>query len=255
MGNERQLLQTVRERQGDSRLFTVGIGSAPNSYFMRNIAEQGKGSFTYIGNVNEVQARMEELYTKLENPMLTDIRFSLSSGYDAEIFPDPIPDLYLGEPVSLVAKAAEVPEQFVLSGYYGGRYWETELITKAAGESEGISIRWARRKIKALMDSLDGGADKEEVRKNVIATALQHHLVSRYTSLVAVDVTPAKAENVQMNSKLAKTNLPSGWQYNKVFDLPQTATVSGLCFALGGLALFLSFIIWILVVREKGRAC
>ena len=255
VGNEQQLFQTVRAQLGDSRLFTVGIGSAPNSYFMRNIAERGKGTYTYIGNVNEVQTRMEELYTKLENPMLTDIRFSLSSGDDAELFPDPIPDLYLGEPITLVARVAEMPEQLVLSGYYGGRYWETQVVSRAAGASEGISIRWARRKIKALMDSLDGGADKEEVRKDIVATALQHHLVSRYTSLVAVDITPARPENMQMNSKLAKTNLPSGWQYNKVFGLPQTATVSGLCFALGGLALLLSCIILILAAKERGRSC
>ena len=105
------------------------------------------------------------------------------------------------------------------------------------------------------MDSLDGGADKNEGRKDVIATALQHHLVSRYTSLVAVDVTPTRPENEQLNSKPTKTNLPRGWQYNKVFDLPQTATVSGLCYALGGLAMLLSFIILILAARERERSC
>ena len=105
------------------------------------------------------------------------------------------------------------------------------------------------------MDSLDGGADKDEVRKNVIATALQHHLVSRYTSLVAVDVTPSRPEHENMNSKMAKTNLPKGWQYNKVFDLPQTATVAELCFILGALALLLSLIVCILAARERGKSC
>ena len=79
----------------------MGIGSAPNSYFMRNIAERGKGIFTYIGNVKEVQERMKELYTKLEKPLLTDVRLSLSNQADVEMFPDPIPDLYLGEPMTL----------------------------------------------------------------------------------------------------------------------------------------------------------
>jgi len=253
VGNEQQLFQTVRERLGDSRLFTVGIGSAPNSYFMRNIAERGKGTFTYIGDVKEVNERMQELFLKLENPLLTDIRITGFSS--AEIFPDPIPDLYLGEPVTLVARTEEVPEQFSLSGYYAGRYWETEINARTAGESQGISIHWARQKIKSLMDSLDGGADKDEVRKNVIVTALQHHLVSRYTSLVAVDVTPSRPEDENMNSKMAKTNMPKGWQHNKVFNLPQTATVSELCFILGALALLLSIIIWILVIREKEKSC
>ena len=255
VGNEQKLFQTVRERLGDSRIFTVGIGSAPNSYFMRNIAERGKGTFTYIGNVKEVKERMQELYTKLENPMLTDIKLSLSNRADVEMFPDPIPDLYLGEPVTLVARTDAVPDQFILSGYIAGRYWQKEINARAAGESEGISILWARQKIKSLMDSLDGGADKDEVRKNVLATALQHHLVSRYTSLVAVDVTPSRPEYEKMNSKMAKTNLPKGWQYNKVFNLPQTATVSELCLILGGIALVLSAIIWILVAKEREKSC
>jgi Ca-activated chloride channel family protein len=251
VGNEQQLLQTVRERLGDSRIFTIGIGSAPNSYFMRNIAERGKGTFTYIGDVKEVQERMEELYTKLENPMLTDVRLSISNQAEMEMFPDPIPDLYLGEPLTLVASTENVPEQFLLSGYYAGRYWEAEIKSRTAGGSDGISILWARQKIKSLMDSLDGGADQDEVRKNVLETALQHHLVSKYTSLVAVDVTPSRPEHENMNSKMAKTNMPKGWQYNKVFDLPQTATVAELCFILGTLALLLSLIVWFLAARER----
>jgi Ca-activated chloride channel family protein len=103
------------------------------------------------------------------------------------------------------------------------------------------------------MDSLDGGADKDAVRANVIATALQHHLISRYTSLVAVDVTASRPEYENMNSKMVKTNLPKGWQYNKVFNLPQTATVSELCLLLGALALLLSLIIGLLALREKAK--
>ena len=255
VGNEQYLFQMTRERLGDSRLFTVGIGSAPNSYFMKNIAERGKGTFTYIGDVKEVKDRMEELYTKLENPLLTDIRLSFSNRADTEMFPDPIPDLYLGEPVTLVARTGEVPEKFVLSGYFAGRFWETEINAKGAGESDGISILWARQKIKSLMDSLDGEADPEEVRKNVLATALRHHLVSKYTSLVAVDVTPSRPQHENVNGKMVKTNLPKGWQYNKVLDLPQTATVAELCFILGALALLLSLIIWVLVAREREISC
>jgi len=255
VGNEKQLFKIVRERLGDSRIFTVGIGSAPNSYFMRNIAERGKGIFTYIGDVKEVQERMKELYTKLENPLLTDVRLSLSNQADVEMFPAPIPDLYLNEPVTLVAKTDDVPEQFVLSGYYAGRYWEAEINSRKTGGSEGISILWARQKIKSLMDSLDAGADKDEVKKNVVETALQHHLVSRYTSLVAVDVTPSRPGHASLNSKMTKTNLPKGWQYNKVFNLPQTATVSELCFILGTLALLLSLIVWFLAAREWKRLC
>lgn len=43
VGNEENLLTTIDSRLGDSRLFTVGIGSAPNSYFMSRAAVMGRG--------------------------------------------------------------------------------------------------------------------------------------------------------------------------------------------------------------------
>ena len=48
VSNEASLMQLIEQRLGDTRLFTVGIGSAPNSYFMTEAAEMGKGTFTYI---------------------------------------------------------------------------------------------------------------------------------------------------------------------------------------------------------------
>ena len=101
------------------------------------------------------------------------------------------------------------------------------------------------------MDSLDGGVDKDEVRKEVIDTALQHHLVSKYTSLVAVDVTPSRPAGEPLNRAAARTNLPKGWQYEKVFGLPQTGTVAELCFIQGMIALLLSGFIFILARRRN----
>jgi len=251
VGNEQRLFEIVRERLGETRIFSIGIGSAPNSYFMKNIAERGKGDFIHIGKVAEVRERMEQLFRKLENPLLTDIR--LAGNPFVEMFPETIPDLYLGEPLTFVAKADEVPDSLKLSGYFAGRLWEREINARNAGESYGISVLWARQKIKNLMDSLDGGADRDLVRQAVIATGLEHHLVSRYTSLVAVDITPARPGFENLSSETVKTNMPRGWQYGKVFGLPRTATVSRLCLFLGGMALFLSGIIWLLLMREKAK--
>ena len=58
VGNEAQLFGIIKQRLGDTRLFTVGIGSAPNSHFMTKAAEFGHGTFTYIGDVREVEEKM-----------------------------------------------------------------------------------------------------------------------------------------------------------------------------------------------------
>ena len=72
------MFEDIARQLGDQRLFTIGIGSAPNSYFMRKAAELGRGSFTYIGDVSEVGERMKELLRKLEEPAVTDIARALA---------------------------------------------------------------------------------------------------------------------------------------------------------------------------------
>ena len=74
VGNEAQLFKLIADKLGDSRLFTVGIGSAPNSYFMSKAAQSGRGTFTYIGNVDEVKDKMASLFAKLESPVLKGVQ-------------------------------------------------------------------------------------------------------------------------------------------------------------------------------------
>ena len=77
VGNEAALFRLIEQQLGPTRLFTVGIGSAPNSYFMRHAAKFGRGTFTYIGHHREVQEKMGQLFEKLEHPIVTDIERAL----------------------------------------------------------------------------------------------------------------------------------------------------------------------------------
>jgi len=104
----------------------------------------------------------------------------------------------------------------------------------AYGDETGIHKLWARQKIAGLMDRLREGTDRGEVRSAVVAVALQHHLVSAYTSLVAVDVTPTRPEESPSRTANVPVTLPAGMVYEKVFGgLPKTATPAPLYLALG----------------------
>src|SRR5262249_9630203 len=65
---------------------------------------------------------------------------------------------------------------------------------------------WARRKIEALNDS-----QGEAARQQVVELALAHHLVSQFTSLVAVDHTPSGVPLQNCESQAVPVNLPEGW--------------------------------------------
>jgi Ca-activated chloride channel homolog len=240
VGNEAQLFATIRDRLGDSRLFTIGIGSAPNSHFMREAARLGGGTFTFIGSTAEVQEKMVALFGKLESPALTDIRLEWPDGSSADVVPERIPDVYLGEPVTVALRAATLPPRLVLRGHLGLDQWERELTPNVGEAGSGLSVHWARGKIAALLDERRPGTPDHEIRDAVLALALAHHLVTPYTSLVAIDVTPVRPGSDPLVSHALKTNLPHGWDYTAVFGLGQGATDGPFNIAIGLTALLIA---------------
>lgn len=241
VGNEEELFKLIGERLGDSRLFTIGIGSAPNSYFMSKAAETGRGTFTYIGNVDEVAQKMGALFSKLESPVLKNIKIDWPAA--AEAWPVRVPDLYAGEPLFLSVKLNGWGKEINISGERNGQPWQARLNLQEQGKpAEGVAKLWARAKIVALMDGERAGVSAEEVRQKVVEVALTHSLVSKHTSLVAVELKPARPAGENLKSGAMPTHLPEGWKEEGVFgELPRTATPADLHLLLGVLALFAAF--------------
>ena len=216
VGNEDQVLAEIGKSLGRSRLFTVGIGSAPNSYLMEHIATLGRGTFTHIGSESEVEQRVTELFNKLESPVMTDLRATVE-GANVETWPNPVPDLYTGEPVVLTAVTDAKAGTIKLEGRMGATPWTTTLDLASAIDGNGVSKLWARSKISAVEALRYKGANEGDVDAEVLKVALAHHLVSRLTSLVAVDVTPSRPTDETLTSHDMPTNLPHGWNFEKVF--------------------------------------
>jgi Ca-activated chloride channel homolog len=245
VGNDDELFKIIHAKLGDSRLFTVGIGSAPNSHFMAKAAAFGHGTFTYIGKITEVRERMTELFSKLENPVLTNIKVALPGALPGETWPERMPDLYAGEPIMLAAALQGAAGEAVFKGEVNGDNWSTSLPLGASKGEAGIGVLWARKKIGALTDSEQRGAQADGTKQAIVKLGLDHHLVTKYTSLVAVDVTPTRPADAALKTAAVPTNLPAGWDYQAVFgELPRTATPATLNLLLGAAALLLSALLW-----------
>ncbi len=235
VGNEDELLQLINHRLGDSRLFTVGIGSAPNSYFMSRAAAMGRGTFAYIGKGTEVTEKMTRLFAKLEHPVISDLQLRpVGSDQEIEGYPSPLPDLYLGEPLVAAVKSDWENVTLRLTGLRLGQPWETLIDTSTYGRREGIGALWARKKIRFQMESLALGADPAKVREEVLKIAMEHHLVSKYTSLVAVDNVVSRPAEASEKEVAVKTQLPQGWKAAAVFGGgAKTATPASLHMLIG----------------------
>ncbi len=240
VGNEDALFKMIQEKLGDTRLFTVGIGSAPNSWFMSKAAQTGRGTFTYIGRIEEVKEKMGALFAKLESPVVKGVRIDWPG--KAESWLARVPDLYLGEPVQVsVALDKAVQGDVRISGLRGDAPWAATLALDKAERGSGLGVLWAREKIQSLVDSLREGATEDDVKPKVVEIAIEHHLASKYTSLVAVDKTPVRPADADLKGGAMPTNLPQGWNYAAVFgELPKGATDSTWHLLLGAIAMLLA---------------
>jgi len=252
VGNEEMLFKLVEQHLGETRLFTVGIGSAPNGWFMRKAAEAGRGSFTFISALHEVNEKMTRLFRKLELPQVTDIAVEWPGGIVAQSYPQTIPDLYAGEPIFVKARlsgVARASDFVVVSGNSPMGRWSAEVPVGIDEPGNGIAALWARARIEDLMDKKRRGADEESIRRAVIDTAIEHHLVSRYTSLVAIDKTPVRPSGAALDKEQLASRLPYGQGGNSIVAFPATATSAG-AHRLNGLILFALALLLLLFLRS-----
>lgn len=214
IGNEQQLFAQIQDQLGDSRLFPVGIGSAPNSFFMSRAAKFGRGTFVQIGDTSEVTKRMGSLFAAIDSPVLTDLKSSVTGAS----FPSRLPDVYQGDPVISIAKlkTQDLPTTLDITGNLAGAVWQESKTISQAEDANGLSVLWARAKIADLEESRFDRATAANIDTQILQTALSHHIVSRLTSLVAVDVTPSRPKSNRLNRAQVPTMLPEGWDFGKV---------------------------------------
>ncbi|KEF30933.1 Inter-alpha-trypsin inhibitor domain protein [Marinobacter nitratireducens] len=250
VGNEAALFRQIRTGLKNQRLFTVGIGSAPNMHFMREAARWGRGTYTAIQDPSDVRGPLDTLFSAMESPVLTniDVQWPGQTG-QAESFPRRPGDLFAGDPLIQVVRGSAPAGELKISALKAdGSTWQKTLDLQQAAEGVGIGRQWAREKIDSLLDAgnLTGG----EVDKALVTElAVAHGLMSPYTSFVAVDETPVRGQTDPLSTEQLPTLLPKG-STSGMLRYPQTATYGPLMTALGLTGLMFAAAIVLLQRRE-----
>lgn len=244
LSNEKEMMAEIAAHGGRSRVFMVGIGSAPNNFLMRRMAEAGRGTYTNIGDGSEVMAKMTALADRLKAPAMHDLSVRVE-GSPLELTPRRLPDLYAGEPLVLLGKGEALQGKLVVSGLIGDKAWSQTVDLGQAQESPAVARLWASRSVADVEAQRWSGQIAEDVADEEIARlGLAYDLVTTQTSLVAVDETPARPEGTTLTREDLPLLLPKGWDFDALLgrnapvaaagmllpdqqqemDLPQTAT-------------------------------
>jgi Ca-activated chloride channel family protein len=191
VGNDDVIVSAARGNLGTNRIFSVGIGAAPNRALLEQIAAVGRGFASYL-NLSESAANVgEDLVRRTAFPYLTDIKIEWNGLAVGAVTPAAIPDVYAGMPL-VVSGVYTQPgrAKIMVSARSAGRRvqipLEVSLPTRV--DDEPVAALWARKRVDEL-EFLAGDNLTDSTISQITELGLGFHMVTAYTSFVAVDRT------------------------------------------------------------------
>jgi len=188
IGNEAQILGAVHDHLGAARVFSFGVGSAPNRYLMNRMAKLGNGAVAYLGLNDDGGDVMDRFFARVSHPVLTDITVDWGDLDARDVVPARIPDLFVGRPVIVTGRFdGEEPTEIRVEGRAADDIVRATFdVTPASDTHAALRPVWARLAIAELADRATYDPDVE-LPQRITEIALEHGLMSAYTSFVAVD--------------------------------------------------------------------
>ncbi len=197
IGNEAAITAAIRERLGSGRVFGCGVGSSPNRFLIEGMAFSGRGASLFIRHDGNARKAMEEFYSYVDAPVLTDIQLGFEGVEIMETAPRNLPDLFAGQPLAVIAKYDRPGSgKLTIKGNLaGGKTYETSVDIALPQEEKGngvLATLWARRKI-AEIELFGSGLmgdiayTPDSVKEKITRLGLAYRIMTKFTSFVAVD--------------------------------------------------------------------
>ncbi|KAL4613812.1 hypothetical protein ACB092_07G007900 [Castanea dentata] len=188
--DERRICDTMKNYLRDGRpicprIFTFGIGSFCNHYFLRMLATIGRGQYDAAYDIDSVEFRMQRLFNRALSPIFSNITVDILDDLnEVEVYPFHIPDLSSESPLTV-------------SGRYRGNFPD---IIKAKGVLADLSNYMIDLKVEKAKD-----IPIDRVAKMSIQTAV----ASEYTHMVLCEIVGGKTAKESSGVK-EKTVDPKG---------------------------------------------
>jgi len=202
------------------RVVSVGIGTATNMAYLKEIARETKGVSLAVYPGEDYDTVASTLAGYLAGPVLTDIEVTVDGKALADVLG--ITDVYASMPASLALRITEPevnwPENIQLVGMDSkGKKSVLVLDMKDVGECLFAHQIWAKEKLR----------DRDLSAEDIVALSLKFGVLCSATAFVAVhlkDVPGAKPERIAI-----PVDLPHTWDYERIFgeEVPVGGVISG----------------------------
>ncbi|MBZ5713252.1 VIT and vWA domain-containing protein [Nannocystis pusilla] len=188
----RSLVARQRAAGRRARVFGLGIGESPNSHLIATLAAAGDGAALHVRQPADLTGAGQIIERTIDAPVLTDVALQWDSPVPRDLSAALPPDLLASHPLVVHGRyAGAAPTEVRLLARVGERSVTFPVEVVTSSESAPTLARlWARDRIAALdltRMTATSAETEQHARAEILRLGLQHHLVTQFTSLVAVD--------------------------------------------------------------------
>jgi Ca-activated chloride channel family protein len=198
-GNDKEIVWLIQKLRSKTRWFPFGTGNEVNRFLIDAIATEGGGEPDYVLLNSSAEAVGKKFYERISTPVLTDIKLAFEGLKVSEIYPQGLADLWAQRPLVMTGKYTQPGKgKAVLTGYSAGKPYRQEMDVDFPAENndnDALQSIWARAKVNELTrKSRIFTKGDDALKTQVENTALKYHIMSPFTSFVAVDETKGVKE-------------------------------------------------------------
>ena len=208
VGNESAVFARLQKEGGDTRVFTVGIDTAVNAAFLQRVASLGGGTCTCVVPGEALEDALRGIGREIGAPLVVDVKID---GAD-ELAPARVPDLFTGRAATVFFRIKKGKSVSVSGTYADGKAFK-ETVKPRSIELPAIDHLWARARVTDLEDRfrLETG-EQDKIRKEIIALAIDHTLLTRFTSFVVVDESEIVNKGGEGHKVVQPVQMPALWE-------------------------------------------
>jgi Ca-activated chloride channel family protein len=197
------------------RLFTFGVGYDVNTALLDKLAAENSGVADYIEPKEDLEIKFSNFFSKVNYPVLTDLRLDMGQVRTDLVYPRNLPDLFKGSQIILIGRYSNEQDldnvRLRLTGRTGreSRSFDYSNLDFPLRENDNdfLPRLWATRRVGWLMEQIRSNGEQKELRDEIVDLGTRYGIVTPYTSYLALEsnaaqpVTGGRANNAQLDGQ------------------------------------------------------
>jgi len=177
------------------RLFTFGVGYDVNTALLDKLAADNGGMADYVEPKEDLEVKVSNFFSKINYPVLTDLKLDLAGVETDLVYPRNIPDIFRGTQLTLIGRYKNSIDmdyvRLTLTGTSAGKtrmFYYNNLRFPLREEKNDFLLRlWATRRVGWLMEQVRTNGENKELRDEIVDLGTRYGIVTPYTSYLALE--------------------------------------------------------------------